>query len=204
MDEAHRNTVAPLQRRVLVRIMRGLRSTERAVQKNDSREISKHYEQGFNANLCKAARIMLEEMDEKEIRYDVHWSIGLQAPEDLVHIGEITLQRNALHLLEEAEKDLRNSGEDPRSSVGMQEGPSQLIGLVTHLMHNERKDHAIWSIVLEDEILGPVTISLDAQDYERAGKAHFDNLRIAVSGYLVVQGKTQKKFLNNVHEILIL
>jgi len=119
-----------------VRIIRGLRSTERAVQKNDSREISEHYEQGFNANLCRAAHIMLEEMDEEEIRYDVHWSIDLQAPEDLEHIEQIILQRNALYLLEEAEKDLRNS-------VDVQEGPHKLVGLVTHLMHNERKNNTV-------------------------------------------------------------
>jgi hypothetical protein len=100
---------------------------------------------------------MLEEMDEKEIRYDVHWSIDLQAPEDLAHIEQIILQRNALYLLEEAEKDLRNS-------VDVQEGPHKLIGLVTHLMHNERKDNTVQSIVLEDETLGPVTIFLDAKD----------------------------------------
>jgi len=197
VDEAHRSTVAPLQRRVLVRIIRGLRSTERAVQKNDSREISGHYEQGFNANLCKAACIMLEEMNEKEIRYDVHWSIDLQAPEDLVHTEQIILQRNALHLLEEAEKYLRNS-------VDVQEGSRKLIGLVTHLMYNKRKDNTVRSIVLEDEILGPVTIFLDAKDYDRAGKAHFDNLRIAISGYLVFQGKAQKKFLHNAHELMVL
>src|ERR1700724_200712 len=105
------DSFAPIQRRVLERITRGFLFAKNAQQKQDPEEISQHFEQGFNANMCKAAAEMLQVLQGTQILYSVSWSYRLPPSQDVAQTPPIPLEKETSRYLQKAAQYLEKTAD---------------------------------------------------------------------------------------------
>ncbi|HEX4204828.1 MAG TPA: hypothetical protein VHZ51_11665 [Ktedonobacteraceae bacterium] len=171
---------APIQRRVLERITRGLLLAKSAEQHHNSEEISKNFTRGLNANMCKAIVDMLEETQDIQVAYSVHWSPRLQPSSDVSHITPILLDRGTSSYLREAAEYLERTADTDL------EEEKTVTGLITSL---SSEGPAVGMVTISTEGFGKVSFSLQPKDYAVACDAHRDGQAVSVRGKLARQGK---------------
>lgn len=180
----------PLARRVLERITRGFLFTRRAEQSQNSQEISGHFSQGFNGNMCNAALEMLKDIRGGEIIYDVSWSSRMAASDDVAHFEPIVLKRDTIYYLQDAAKYLEKTGLEDLKGTRTIEG--QVIGL-------SYDGQGTREIIMQADNIGKVEMVLDEEAYQQAGQAHLREQRITVTGYLSKKGKRGPYILTSPH-----
>lgn len=170
----------PLARRVLERITRGFLFTRQAERNQNSQEISEHFSQGFNGNMCNAALEMLKDIRNGEIIYNVSWSSKIKASKDVAQFEPIVLKKDTIHYLQDAAKYLEKTGLEDLTGLHTIEG--QVIGL-------SYDGQGTREIVVQADGIGKVEMVLDEEAYQRAGQAHLHEQRIIVTGQLSKKGK---------------
>jgi hypothetical protein len=170
----------PVQRRILERITRGLLLVKNAEQRHNSEEISQNFMQGLNANMCKAIVDMLEEIQDAQVIYSVHWSSHLLPSLDVSQITSILLGKETSHYLREAAEYLEQTADADFAGDNTVEGP--IINL-----HSE--DQTARVVTVSADGFGKVSFSLEPKEYAIACNAHRDGYTVSTKGQLVRQGR---------------
>ncbi len=177
---------APLQRRVMERIARGLATTEEAVRLEDENLLVEGYETGFSANMCDAILSMSDDHN-MEIEYSIKWSKKLPVAEDVRSLHSIIVQRHHFECLRAASEKLKHikpefvtieghivslrSPDDPQSEEDV-----------------ERKVTINWHQDVDES--RKVAVHLERDEYLEAILAHKDNKLVSVKGY--IEGKKRQ------------
>lgn len=179
-DDEGELIVAPPERRVMERIVRGLTSTREAVQRQEPEFLAGQYPSGFNGNMCQALVEMSQEKD-VPLEYRVIWSPRIQPSRDVERVERVELRRVEFASLETASQMMRK--------VAPEYKPVR--GLVTELRasDNPASSESRRTVVIlwtSKDIPGPskVIVSLEPQDYRQALHAHDEWQIIEVSGLL--------------------
>jgi hypothetical protein len=190
-DSTTSSTPPPFERRVLVRVLRGIRQVREAVLSGQPDLLVEQYKSGFNANLCELLAESFEQIEDTEVEYSVGWSPEWAAPLD-VKGHPIRLEKKSSQFLFAAAKELRKLKE------------SQLIKMVGKVValrweaDFDSEDDAdeipqIATILWEEAGRKlRVQVELDSEDYRRACDAHKQSLTVQVTGTLEKVGKFWK------------
>jgi len=185
----------PLARRVLERITRGFIATRQAEKNHSSQEISEHFAQGFNGNMCNAALEMLKDIRNGQVIYDVSWSSTMKASDDVAQIDPVVLKKDTVYYLQEAAKYLEQTGLEDLQ--GRQTIEGQVIGL-------NYDGQGTREITMQADGIGRVEMVLDEEAYQNAGQAHLHEQRITVTGQLSKRGKRGPYILTSPHDLRLL
>ncbi|MBY0508404.1 MAG: hypothetical protein K2X03_31125 [Bryobacteraceae bacterium] len=174
-------TPAPFERRVMGRIVRGLRDLENAVLSGEVDEITRRYEQGLNVNLCEVLEATLKQAEDAELEYAVAWSPEWPVAEDLRRVRSVRLEQRSASLLGAAARQMRN----------LKESKSQTIrGRVVELRSEDSSSEEVATVLWPDEGRKlKVRVPLEPTDYARACDAHKARLAVSVTGRLEKVGK---------------
>ena len=181
----------PLQRRVLERITRGFSFARIAQQKQDSEEISQHFEQGFNANMCEAVVDMLQDIHDIQIVYSVSWSCHLPPSQDVAQIHPILLEQETSRYLQQAAQYLKKNADKDLEEDKILEG---------HIISLSSEKPTERTITILTEEWGKVSFSAQPSEYTAACNAHGEGQVISVKGKLTKQGKRKPWALLHPHD----
>jgi hypothetical protein len=98
--------LAPIERRIMERVIRGLVATKQAVQRQSVDDLVKSYSIGFNANMA-GAIIDIAPTESTTVEYSVIWSPRISPPEDISEVTSIALNLTDYHFLKAAAKEMR-------------------------------------------------------------------------------------------------
>lgn len=187
-------TIAPPERRVMERIVRGLVITREAIKSTSPRVLVDGYSGGFNGNMCKAL-VKMGNKRTSALEYAVDWSVKIQPSEDVRDPGTIQLDRESYSYLDQAAKEL--STYEPVETT--------IIGRVTNLV---AKDNPLGSEEIPRSVVirwlnrgaRPVSVLvyLNREDYVVAHDAHLRWLDVEVKGVVQRVGSTYR--LANPHD----
>ena len=171
---------APLQRRVMERIARGLATAEKAARMQNETPLVEGYETGFSANMCDAILGMSDD-HHVEIEYSIKWSKKYPAAEDLRSIPSVRIKQEHFELLKYASEQLKDikpefvtvegrivnlrSPGDPQSEEDV-----------------ERKVTIEWNY--EKGKSRRVVVPVESHEYLEAFSAQWNNRLISVQGYI--------------------
>jgi hypothetical protein len=172
--------IAPAERRVMERIVRGLRFTQDAVKMQQPEQLARQYPSGFNGNMCKAIVDMSYDKT-MPLEYRVIWSPRIPPSDDVQGTQLLGLAKIEFASLETAHEMLRQT--DPEYKP--------IRGLVTDLRSSDNPFglEAQRTVALQwvnKDIAGPrkVIVSLESQDYQSALKAHAEWQIVEITGLL--------------------
>jgi hypothetical protein len=176
----------PLERRVVLRLARGLRIVESAIDHEDPSEIVKAYDRGLNANACEDLAAMVETPQIGEVRFDISFSPEWGVPEDVgVRSFAVIGQGRGLEVIREAAKGLRIVNYEKRRTIvgkvrtlhSMEDTPAELFTI-----------SGLQDIMVEwdSEEFGKrqVRVSLGPEEYLLAWEAHTTGRSVSVFGEL--------------------
>ncbi len=171
---------APLQRRVMERIARGLATTERAACMENETPLVEGYETGFSANMCDAILSMSGDYD-MAIEYSIKWSKKLPVAEDVRSLHSVIIQRRHFECLRAASEKLKYM----RPEFVTVEG--RIVSLRSP--HNPQSEDADQRRVTVEWDLGDgksrkVVVPLEKDEYLEAIAAHKNNRPLSVKGYI--------------------
>jgi hypothetical protein len=183
--------IAPPERRVMERIIRGLSFTGEAVRQQEPEQLAEQYPSGFNGNMCKAVFRMATERN-RPIEYGVLWSPRVPPSTDIEEIETLQLGRSAFSSLETAYEMLRKTEPEYRPVKGLVTGLSSSDNPLGS--ESRRTVVILWT---NKDISGPskVIVALEPEDYQQALLAHGSWFVIEVTGLLQRFGNYWK--LNN-------
>lgn len=173
-------TLAPVSRRIVERIIRGLVATKNAVQQESIDLLTYSYESGFNSNMCKAV-VEISRNKEASVEYSVLWSPKIIPPSDIADVEPILLLGTDYAYLEKAAGEMKNLQPDDTYRVR-----GTIDGLTSP--DDPHKFGVGQSIVIkwendEGRIL-KVIIDLNPTEYLEAIRAHEQYQPIEVTGEL--------------------
>ena len=96
----------PFERRVMERIVRGLRTAKEATQERDIGKLVKGYAEGFNSNMC-TALVKMSKGKLLPVEYGVMWSPRVRVSKDVAEVGTVRLTRLSYDYLDEASEKLK-------------------------------------------------------------------------------------------------
>lgn len=109
--------LAPTERRVMERIVRGFTTVELSVRQSDPSILVDEYTSGFNANMCNAASALHQD-HLGPIRCNVLWSPKLAPSKDVVESRNTELGDKGVGYLKAAAKKLRDFTPEPTRVLG--------------------------------------------------------------------------------------
>ena len=177
--------IAPFERRVMRRLIRGLRSVTEAVSKDSTAPITRATQTGFSANVCEQIASLVEETSQAGIVFD--FTFSPEWKEDQVSgldSAKFLLGRAHVEVIKAAAKELRAQVQSSEETVfgrvirlASDANPSDLTDLM-----GEREVAILWS----SEEFGDITVraSLSPADYLRAVEAHAAGRPVEVNGIL--------------------
>jgi hypothetical protein len=173
--------IAPVERRVMERIVRGLHITVDATRSHQPEGIAQHYPSGFNGNMCSSI-VSLSNNKDIPLEYRILWSPRIVPSQDLVSASIIRTNRLEYASLETAAIMLKKT--EPQRVV--------IRGRITGLSSSERplSGEAQRNVVINwigKDRPGPskvLTIIDLPENYSQALRWHEDWDIIEVTGYL--------------------
>ena len=187
--------IAPFDRHVTERIIRGLHTLDQATTKNDLELLVESYDVGLNSNMGQALLAMAGEKRQIKMEYSVRWAPVYSPPEDIQDIGRIELEERNYWFIEDA-IDIWEKVE-PREVT--------LYGSIEILRSSSRETYQRRVRVhakLPDEGDINVRVSLSEDDYRHACNAHRDQRTISVKGTL--DRVSRSWILRNPHDFRVL
>ncbi len=175
------DTPAPFERRVMDRIVRGLRDLEEAVLSGEVDAITSRYEQGLNANLCEVLEATLKHAEDAELEYAVAWSPEWPVAADLRGVRSVRLEQRSAGFLGAAARQLRDLKESKSQTIR-----GQVVELRSEESSSEDMATVLWS---EEGRRLRVRVALALDDYQLACDAHKSRLTVSVTGRLEKVGK---------------
>jgi len=179
---------APFERRIMMRLARGMVSLSRAAEEADIEILTRNYQQGFNANLCETMLDLAESVQNAQMEFTFSWSPEYTPPQELKSMPPIRfMPEAAIPFLESAAKSLRKSSESQDtvirgrivqlrsdSRLGEEEAAEDLEGSASRMIVVE------W----ETEKGRPALIraALSPEAYAQACNAHRDGKAVSIRG----------------------
>lgn len=179
----------PFERRVIQRLIRGLKSVEAAESEQDSGLIYKSFEKGLSANMCDRLANLIETMDGSNIIFDFALSPEWRYSSDVLEEQQFEVRATHLELIKDAALQLRDRDiESNHTVVGRvirlrsETDPSNLL-----IPTADREITVQW----EWPGVGRVNVSMDLnpQQYLEALEAHKAGRSISATGNLKHVGK---------------
>jgi len=169
--------IAPLERRIMERIVRGLLIAKRATTEHSIKPLVEEYGSGFSGNMCDAIAGIAR--DREPIEYRFLWSPRIPAPEDIVETQSIRLDEESYILLEAATQEMKR----------IEPEYERIRGTVTHVGSrvaplgdaSEGRSVVVRRIV-DHRASHNIIIPLNKEDYLKAHQAHIDWSTIEVTG----------------------
>jgi len=183
----HNAPTLPLERRIIERVIRGLRTVEDAAHVQDADKISNAFEIGFNANMCNALIEMLKGASESEIEYSVIWSSLLVPSPDMIDFTSIRLEANISPYLEDAAREMKNIDK----AEELVENAS-IFGEIRGIQTVSR-DIATVKILSDDHGSISFSVTKGSKTYQTACNAYRDQQLIKILGTLTKEGKKNGK-----------
>jgi hypothetical protein len=179
----------PFERRVIQRIVRGIRTVEIAAGREDPAEITSTYKTGFSANMCDDFAAIMELSSGSAISFELSLSPEWKVPPDVAQHARMEVRPDRVEVVKEAAKQLRKQEFD-RNRV--------LVGRVTRLKSDQdpsdflHPDGREITLMWDSPDLGPlnVRVVLEPHDYLLAVEAHRSGQLLSVSGRLDKIGRT--------------
>jgi len=180
--------VAPFERRVMQRVMRGLSNAVKGVREGDVTIITKDYASGFNANLCEVMADLSETLTAIRSEYSILWSPEYRVAEDLQDLEPIEIDAAVFRpYFEAAAKSLRQVKESQDTPI-----TGVIVQLRAEEADDEEQDEGR-QVTIRWELGGgrslKIRVTLDADAYKDACDAHRDHRRVSVTGRPEKQGK---------------
>ncbi len=178
-----RNTT-PEARKVMKRVVNGFRIASRAVETGDFQEISRNFQQGFNANMCDAVAELLEGEDECtckfSVQFDPEWEI-VGPREETFEIAS-----SVRTFVKRASMELRNIELVRRAKI-----QGYFYELRRENVHDTEQGDRQVKVMGNDEEGNFVRayVYLNEQDYQRACDAHKMNAKVTIEGNLTKEGR---------------
>lgn len=173
-------SLAPFERRVMERVIRGLISTKSATEAQNSEQLVASYGTGFSANVCTAISA-LRRSQIGRMEFSVDWSRKIAPAPDLASVKEVELFGASTIYLDSAADQLRSMKPEEAFVIGT------VIGL-TATGGPPLEDEAQRSVVVSG-VLSTIqrqarvlVIGLRSSDYQIAHHAHLNNETVRVSG----------------------
>ncbi len=186
----------PFERRVMVRIARGLLSISKSLQEADVGILTQDYRQGFNANLFETMLEMAKILENHNMEFQFAWSSEFSPPADVKAVTRLSFCPEVIGpLLESAGKSLRSSSESKDTVIEGQitqlrideaAGDEDILEIGT-ADSSRRIVSVAWE--LESSKIVNIRIPLSTDDYKKACNAHRDDKKISVRGRPEKPGK---------------
>lgn len=175
-------SVAPFERRVMERIIRGLILTQEAVWSGDVRVLVSNYQRGLNANLCEILMEMIEETSGITLEYSIIWSPLLLPAQDVREFDKVRLEYKAHQYLAATARELRKVEQSPETVI-----QGKIVALRSEVapLDNgapQRSITIVWADNEERQL--PVHVPLLQGDYAQACDAHRDGRTVSIRGQL--------------------
>lgn len=174
----------PLERRAILRLARGLRLIETAIEHNDPNKIVEGYETGLNANACEDLASLIEVPQIGEVNFEIVFSSEWGFPSDLGPAPRIRiLQQNGVEIIREAARALRIVNYEKLRTIYGTIHTLRSLENPSDLFNDASRDVVVeWD---SDEYgRKNVRVSLDPETYLQALEAHRTGKRISVTGEL--------------------
>ena len=175
--------IDPIQRRSILRILRGIKDVQEAVALGDPRPIAENSSKGLNSNMCTVLKDLIDVGTGTDLAISATLDPMYAVPGDLAI--DLRLSPSAKTHLEAAAAILEDAPP---------EGYAELNGYVTQLRCDAEKDGG--EMVIRMKALGieghealPIKIVLDKKLYQMAIDAHKGNNKIRVEGMLERAGR---------------
>jgi len=177
------DNTSPFQRKVVLRILRGLASIRDSESEQSSDPIITNYNNGLNLNMCNAIRDIIEAGRGNKVIIDAVLEPTYKTPSDIS--TKFTLSQKNIYYLDNAIKIFREDAQ--KSTV-----ERQISGVPTILSRPESIERGTirvkWYYVDIDKTI-TVSVDLDKNEYQDATNAHRDKMNVVVTGDLELVGK---------------
>jgi hypothetical protein len=202
----------PFERRIMVRIARGLLAIRKSSQEADVSILINEYKQGFNANLYETVQDLMESLQDNQIEFTFAWSPEYILPQELVNMTMIRLTpASVLPFLESAAKSLRRSSESQDAiilgKIVQLRGDGEIGEEELDESDSSSNGSGMTVIEWETEKGKPCLIRavLSQEDYKLACNAHRDGKTVSIRGkpekpgkYLILTSPTDFKVVDGV------
>lgn len=175
--------IPPFERRVVERIIRGIKNTQEAVIEGNVDILVNNYKNGLNANTCDVLSEILEVFHEIQSEYFVSWSPIWEITPDIASI-RVKLDSKAPQYLKSASKSLKQEDEVQIVTIN-----GKIVALNRDLDAHEEEFSDESIIIILDETGRKVHVLLNETDYKDACDAHRDKKTISIVGTLEKIGK---------------
>jgi hypothetical protein len=176
--------IPPFQRRVMQRLVRGIKYANDSVMESDPDILIQNYETGLNANMCDALDDIIEEFKDTDTEFNILWSPNYEPDENLKE-ARIILNANTQKYLKIASQSLSGASE-PKHII--------LKGKIVELKRSEVKrsyfeddeesEETDTIKIRDDETGKQVKVLLIESDYKNACDAHKENKSVSIGGIL--------------------
>lgn len=174
----------PFARRVVERIVRGLRLAESAEKEGDVSTLVEGYESGFNSNMCTAI-VEISKRHRASVEFRIEWSPKVPPSDDIRGVHPVRLRSNGYALLDEAAAALRKREPEYVTIVGhvraltASDNPASL---------GTRRAIVVRSALPGSRRQSDVIVDLAREDYAAAMGAHLGWRNVQVGGVLSRSG----------------
>lgn len=186
----------PFERRIMIRIARGLLAIRKSSQEADVSILTNDYKQGFNANLYETMQDLMQSLQDYQIEFAFAWSPEYILPQELTNMSLIRLMPSSvLPFLESAAKSLRRSSESQDTTISGKiiqlRGDGKIGEEESEDLDASGNGNRMIVVEWETEKGKPCLIraALSQEDYRAACDAHRDGKSISIKGKPEKPGK---------------
>ncbi len=176
--------LAPLSRRIMQRLARGIKQVARAGRERDTRIITENYSTGFSANMCEDFVDLMESVSGNPLGFEFAFSPEWRPASDVSAVLRIELPPIYVELVKDAARQLRLQEFERRQTV---------VGRVVRL-ESENDPSDLFTPVGDREIMIQwnsddfgqirVRVVLSAEQYLEALKAYAQGQFVSISGLI--------------------
>jgi hypothetical protein len=181
----------PLERRVMIRMVRGLKMIGDSISNQDVNILVQKYEEGFNGNIYETLQNTYNEFQELELGYSVSWSPEWPVTEDMRDMGEVSIIPRSYPYIETAANELKGTFQPKETLISGQ--VVQLKAEDLSLEYETVPHGSDCTIIIRDDHQDKksirVQVQLNVEDYRKACDAHKQGCKVRVAGILQKQGK---------------
>lgn len=184
LDKPNRDfdfTADPFQRKVVLRILRGLQYVDQAVNENCPEPIIKNYKNGLDIKMCSALIDITDAGSGNSVTISAILEPIYAPPSDIS--TEFTLTPMSKHYLEQAIDEMKEQRPDKREG--------QWIGYPRVFDRSQAAKQGLIKLEAIDPDEGPINIfiKLNDADYQFCAKANLMKRYVQINGTLVREGK---------------
>lgn len=174
----------PIERRIIERIVNGLRLSIQGVNEGDVTILTKNYARAFNANLCEKMGEITELLPDFNLGYSINWSPEYRVETEMLIRDEMVIEPSVYRqFFESAAKSLRASRESEFMEI-----TGEIVQLKAERSDDDDDDSGLTEreIVISWEpdsgVARKIHVVLSREDYARACDAHKEGKTVKING----------------------